>query len=48
MAYMIGYRIVEAYHDRAEDKDAAIREILSVTDYPAFLEESGYAKRFAD
>ncbi len=48
IGYMLGYRIVEAYYNRCEDKVAAIREILSVTDYPAFLEKSGYAKRFAD
>jgi len=48
MAYMIGYRIVEAYYNRSEDKSVAVREILSVTDYPAFLEQSGYAKQFAN
>jgi hypothetical protein len=48
VAYMLGYRIVEAYYNRAENKNEAVREILAVTDYPAFLKRSGYADRFAD
>jgi hypothetical protein len=46
IGYTLGFRIVEAYHENAEDKAQAVKEILSVTDYPAFLEHSGYAKRF--
>ena len=45
VGYALGARIVEAYHDRAEDKPEAVREILAITDYPAFLERSGYAKQ---
>ncbi len=48
IGYMLGYRIVETFYNRAEDKAAAIREILSIKDYPAFLEKSGYAEQFAD
>jgi uncharacterized protein YjaZ len=48
VAYMLGYRIVEAYYHRAEDKNEAVREIFAVTDYPAFLERSGYADQFTD
>jgi hypothetical protein len=48
VGYAIGYRIVEAYCRNARDKDRAVREILSVTDYRAFLERSGYAEQFAE
>lgn len=42
LGYAIGARIVEAYYENASDKGAAAREIMSVTDYPAFLARSGY------
>jgi len=48
VGYAIGYRIVEAYYRNARDKDQAVRKILSVTDYQAFLEGSGYAEQFAE
>ncbi|MFC1501996.1 DUF2268 domain-containing putative Zn-dependent protease [bacterium] len=46
VGYEMGYVIVEAYFNNAEDKIKAARDILSVTDFPAFLEESGYSDRF--
>lgn len=33
---------VETYYEAAEEKEQAVREILAVTDYRAFLERSGY------
>lgn len=48
VGYVLGARIVQAYYDRADDKAAAVREILGVTDYQAFLDASGYADRFSD
>jgi len=42
VGYVIGYRIVESYYNNADDKARAIREILGVTDYQAFFENSGY------
>lgn len=42
VGYVLGARIVEAYYNRAADKQKAIQEILAVTDYRAFLEKSGY------
>jgi hypothetical protein len=42
LGYAIGARIVEAYYDRAGDKGMAASEIMAITDYPAFLERSGY------
>ena len=34
VGYALGYRIVKAYYENADDKGQALREILSVTDYP--------------
>ena len=42
LGYFLGYRIAEAYYERATDKALAIRDIMSVTDYRAFLSQSGY------
>jgi hypothetical protein len=39
----MGALITRAYYDNADDKVQAIQDILSVTDYPAFLERSRYA-----
>jgi hypothetical protein len=47
VGYVLGYRIVKAYYEYAENKGQALREILSVTDYPTFLGKSRYAERFA-
>jgi len=46
--YFMGYKITESYYCRAKDKKRAIVEIHSVTDYPTFLEQSGYATSFRD
>lgn len=46
LGYFIGYRIVQAYYERAQDKRAALREILAMTDPAAFLEASGYPHAF--
>ena len=48
LAYVFGSRIVKAYYDRADDRRRAVREIFAVTDYPAFLEKSGYGEQFED
>jgi hypothetical protein len=48
VGYVIGYRIVEAYYKNAKDKEQALREILSVTDYSTFLEKSGYTDQFVE
>ncbi len=42
LGYYIGYRITEAYYDRAEDKRAAIAEIITMRDADRFLAASGY------
>jgi hypothetical protein len=48
LGYIIGDRIVEAFYNRAEDKEKAIQDILSITDYQEFFKKSGYAEKFSD
>ncbi len=48
LGYYVGYKICAAYYEKAEDKRKAIREILNIKDFEAFLELSGYAKTFAE
>jgi hypothetical protein len=43
VGYFIGYRIAQAYYQRAEDKAAALRQILQAADVEGILERSGYA-----
>jgi hypothetical protein len=47
LGYYVGYRICEAYHAAAADKDRAVADIIAVRDAHAFLAASGYAARFA-
>ncbi len=42
LGYWMGYQIAKAYYQRAEDKQQAIRDMLSIQDAEAFLETSGY------
>ncbi|MBO0931040.1 gliding motility protein GldB-related protein [Fibrella aquatilis] len=42
MGYFVGYRICEAYYNRATNKTQALRDMLQTTDYKAFLTKSGY------
>src|SRR5690606_27908073 len=41
LGYWIGYRIARAYYERADDKSAALREMLDIQDFHAFLAASG-------
>jgi hypothetical protein len=43
LGYFIGYRVTQAYHNKATDKTAAIREIIEVSNPVAFLAASGYS-----
>ena len=45
LGYWIGYEITKAYYDEATDKWQAIREILQVIDFDAFLAKSGYEEQ---
>jgi Predicted Zn-dependent protease (DUF2268) len=42
LGYFIGYRIAQAFYNRAADKTAALRAIIEVRDAFAFLAASGY------
>jgi uncharacterized protein YjaZ len=42
LGYYIGYKICEAYYNKAADKKQAIRDILEIRDAKKFWEASGY------
>jgi hypothetical protein len=42
LGYFFGYRIAQAYFEKTAGKPQALRDILGITDYAAFLKESGY------
>lgn len=42
LGYWAGYRIAKAYYAKASDKQAALRDILAVSDAHAFLAASGW------
>ena len=42
MGYWLGYRISQTLYDHAADKTAALRTMLQVTDFKAFIKASGY------
>ena len=46
LGYFMGYRIAQAFYERATDKKAAIRDILRMSDAEEFLERSGYAEKW--
>jgi hypothetical protein len=46
LGYYIGYRIAEAYYQRAADKKKAIYDILTVHDFSAFLQASHFTDKF--
>jgi uncharacterized protein YjaZ len=45
MGYWLGYRIDQAFYAQAKDKTAALRAMLQVTDFKAYLKASGYPAR---
>ena len=46
LGYWIGYEIVKAYFDKAEDKKLAVNRIINVEDYDRFLRDSGYLNAY--
>lgn len=48
LGYWIGYKISEAYFDKAKNKKQAVSEILNVQDFDAFLKTSGYLAEYLD
>lgn len=45
LGYYMGYKITESYYNNAEDKRQAIRDILEIKDFSAFLRQSRYGKK---
>lgn len=45
LGYWIGYEITKAYYDKAADKRQALKEILEIKDFGAFLAKSGYGEK---
>jgi hypothetical protein len=46
MGYHMGAAIIKHFYTNAEDKELAMKEILSITDYEGFLKKSGYGSKF--
>lgn len=42
MGYWLGYRIGQSFFAKAKDRTAALRSMLQVTDFEAYLKASGY------
>jgi hypothetical protein len=42
LGYYIGYKIAESYYRHTRDKRQAVRDILNIGDFEAFLKASGY------
>ena len=47
LGYAVGYKIVEAYYERAENKDQALKEILTIEDAGAFWKKSKYQPKLS-
>lgn len=48
LGYAMGYQITAAYYQQATNKQEAIRDILNIRDFDAFLAASGYLKAYMD
>ncbi|HEX8612089.1 MAG TPA: DUF2268 domain-containing putative Zn-dependent protease [Telluria sp.] len=48
LGYFMGFRIAEAYYNKAKDKHQAIVDILHIKDFKRFFAESGYADQPAE
>ncbi|WP_158637224.1 DUF2268 domain-containing putative Zn-dependent protease [Arenimonas daejeonensis] len=46
LGYWMGYRIAKAYYQQAPDKVQAVRDMLTIRDFDAFLARSGVAMTF--
>ncbi len=46
LGYYMGYKIAEAYYKNAADKKQAVRDILEIKDFAAFLKASRYEEKF--
>lgn len=44
LGYYMGFKICEAYYNKATDKKQAVKEILTISDFKKFFEQSGYGQ----
>ena len=44
----MGYKIAEASYEQAKDKHVAIKRLLEINDFDAFLVASGYGEKFSE
>lgn len=47
LGYYMGYKIAEAYYRQSPDKKQALKDILEIKDFDAFLKSSRYQEKFA-
>ncbi len=47
LGYYVGYKIAESYYNKAKDKKQAVKDILEIKDFNAFLKASGYDEKFS-
>ncbi|HEX8329040.1 MAG TPA: DUF2268 domain-containing putative Zn-dependent protease [Hymenobacter sp.] len=47
LGYYVGYKICQAYYDKAPDKKQAVAEMLTTKDFKAFLAQSGYEAKMS-
>jgi len=47
LGYFVGYRICQSYYEELADKQQAVRDILNISDFSAFLAKSRYAEKLA-
>jgi hypothetical protein len=47
LGYYVGYKICQAYYDKAADKKQAVAQMLTTRDFKAFLAQSGYEQKMS-
>ncbi|WP_162303736.1 DUF2268 domain-containing putative Zn-dependent protease [Hymenobacter sediminis] len=47
LGYYVGYKICQAYYEKAADKRQAVAAMLTTKDFRAFLAQSGYEQRMS-
>ncbi|SNC61912.1 Predicted Zn-dependent protease [Hymenobacter gelipurpurascens] len=48
LGYYVGYKICESYYAKATNKQQAVADMLSTTDFSNFLQQSGYAQKWSE
>jgi len=45
LGYWMGYQIMKAYYEKAEDKKKAVKEMLTIKDFDKYVRKSGYFEK---